>query len=154
MKAISLWQPWATLVAIGAKKYETRSWATPYRGSLIIHASKRLYLEEKQLCWTQPFKSVLDSAGIDHYNKLPLGAYLCVVDLVEIIPAKNIFHSLDLQERAFGNYAYDRYAWRLENVRVFPEPVPARGYQGFWNPLEGAGPAMVKLINDLYGSTK
>lgn len=40
MKALSLWQPWATLIAIGAKQYETRGWSTPYRGPLIIHAAK------------------------------------------------------------------------------------------------------------------
>lgn len=40
MKAITLTQPWATLVAIGAKRIETRSWATRYRGPLAIHAAK------------------------------------------------------------------------------------------------------------------
>ena len=40
MKALTLYQPWATLVAIGAKKIETRSWSTPYRGPLAIHAGK------------------------------------------------------------------------------------------------------------------
>lgn len=42
MKAITLWQPWASLVAIGAKTIETRSWATKYRGPLAIHAAARL----------------------------------------------------------------------------------------------------------------
>ena len=42
MKAITLTQPWATLVAIGAKRIETRSWATKYRGPLLIHAAAGL----------------------------------------------------------------------------------------------------------------
>lgn len=41
MKAITLWQPWASLVACGAKKFETRSWATSYRGEIAIHAAAR-----------------------------------------------------------------------------------------------------------------
>ena len=41
MKAITLWQPWASLIACGAKKYETRSWATRYRGPIAIHAAKK-----------------------------------------------------------------------------------------------------------------
>jgi len=41
MKAITLWQPWASLIACGAKKYETRSWYTNYRGKIAIHASKK-----------------------------------------------------------------------------------------------------------------
>lgn len=41
MKAITLWQLWASLLACGAKKYETRSWATSYRGPIAIHAAKK-----------------------------------------------------------------------------------------------------------------
>lgn len=39
--ALSLWQPWASLVALGAKTIETRSWSTKYRGPLLIHAARR-----------------------------------------------------------------------------------------------------------------
>jgi hypothetical protein len=42
MKAITLHQPWATLVAIEQKKIETRSWPTSYRGPLAIHAAKTM----------------------------------------------------------------------------------------------------------------
>ncbi len=41
MKALSLWQPWASLIALGVKTIETRSWATNYRGPLAIHAGLR-----------------------------------------------------------------------------------------------------------------
>ncbi len=41
MKAITIWQPWASLLAIGAKRYETRGWATKYRGPIAIHAAKK-----------------------------------------------------------------------------------------------------------------
>jgi hypothetical protein len=41
MKALTLWQPWASLLACGAKKYETRSWATSYRGLIAIHAAAK-----------------------------------------------------------------------------------------------------------------
>lgn len=47
MKLISLWEPWASLMAIGAKKIETRSWATSYRGWLAIHAAKRWTAAER-----------------------------------------------------------------------------------------------------------
>lgn len=40
MKALTVHQPWATLIAIGAKRLETRSWSTSYRGPLAIHAAK------------------------------------------------------------------------------------------------------------------
>ena len=40
MKAISIHQPWASLIAFGEKRFETRSWKTDYRGPLLIHASR------------------------------------------------------------------------------------------------------------------
>ncbi len=45
MKALTVMQPWATLVALGAKRIETRSWSTSYRGPLAIHASGRISRE-------------------------------------------------------------------------------------------------------------
>ena len=42
MKTLTLLQPWAMLVALEAKRIETRSWGTWYRGPLAIHADKRM----------------------------------------------------------------------------------------------------------------
>jgi hypothetical protein len=42
MKAITIIQPWATLIAFGEKEFETRSWATNYRGNLAIHAGRKI----------------------------------------------------------------------------------------------------------------
>lgn len=40
MKVITLKQPWATLIALGYKQYEFRSWSTKYRGPILIHAGQ------------------------------------------------------------------------------------------------------------------
>lgn len=48
MKAISLWQPWASLMQTGAKTWETRSWKTNYRGPLVI-CSTKTGLSKKEL---------------------------------------------------------------------------------------------------------
>lgn len=157
MKAISLWQPWATLVAIGAKQYETRHWSTSYRGPLVIHAAKKWDHELYSFTLMDPFARCLREGGYEvgggynaKGNGLPLGAFLCVVDLVEIVRTEEVINFLSEQEIAFGNYLPRRFAWKLENVRAFPEPVEARGYQGLWNPLEGASPPMVRTIEKLY----
>jgi hypothetical protein len=55
MKALSLWQPHATLVAIGAKPYETRSWETSYRGPLAIYATVNFPKQARLLCGQEPF---------------------------------------------------------------------------------------------------
>lgn len=74
MKVLTLTQPWATLVAIGAKHIETRSWATNYRGPLAIHAAKGYgkggARGHKELCGTEPFCSVLNAACKAHYDAL------------------------------------------------------------------------------------
>ena len=41
MKALSLTQPWAELVVLGEKQWETRSWRTSHRGRIAIHAAKK-----------------------------------------------------------------------------------------------------------------
>lgn len=50
MKCLSLWQPWASLIAIGAKQVETRSWRTKYRGPIAIHAAKVWNQQIETLC--------------------------------------------------------------------------------------------------------
>lgn len=45
MKAVSLWEPWATLVRLKIKRIETRGWSTSYRGPLAIHATKHVHTE-------------------------------------------------------------------------------------------------------------
>ena len=139
MKALSLWQPWATLIALGAKRYETRSWSTPYRGLLAIHAAKR---EPWPLAdAVEP----LARAGYARWTDLPRGAVLCVVRLVDVLPVELVIgeivpYSETNQELAFGDYTAGRYAWALEMVEVFDTPIPARGAQGLWTwqrPQEG-----------------
>src|SRR5437868_804524 len=41
VKALSLWQRWASAMALGWKRIETRHWSLSYRGLLAIHAAKR-----------------------------------------------------------------------------------------------------------------
>ena len=132
MKTISLWQPWATLVAIGAKRYETRSWATKYRGLLAIHAAKKMEIVQKEFCLQEPFFSALQEAGYT-VGKLPLGGIVAVVKLVEIVRVEAVVRSLSKSELAFGNYAAGRYAWKLEMVKCLEKPIPMNGAQSLFD---------------------
>lgn len=132
IKAITLWQPWATLIALGAKQFETRSWAITYRGPLVIHASKRLTVEETRYCRMEPFRSILAAGGYYYPTQLPTGKALCVVDVVGCLTSVEAFLIISDQERAFGNYQPDRFAWKLASVRRFAKPVPIQGMQGLW----------------------
>lgn len=155
MKAITLTQPWATLIAIGAKKIETRSWSTQYRGPLVIHAAKGLgpvggTQGLMELCRTEPFRSVLIAAGFLGTPALPLGAIVAVCRLAACVATEaeedgffggprsietgvvRLWKLTD-RERAFGDYSPGRYAWLLADVRALPEPIPCRGALGLWD---------------------
>lgn len=141
-RALSLWQPWATLIALGAKRYETRHWRTPYRGLLAIHAAKRPVREPEI---TDDIYAALRQHG-EKPHALPLGAVLCIVRLVDIVPTEHVVslaasdYRIQNEELCFGNYAPGRYAWQLELVKVAPDPIPAKGAQGLWTwipPQEG-----------------
>lgn len=130
--AISLWQPWASAVAAGLKKFETRSWPTSYRGPLAIHASKQ---------WNGELAMIHNAlrAEFPAYDStmprmaLPFGCIVATCTLancVEIDAA--LYHRLPALEIALGNYAAGRYAWELTDVRALAEPIPARGRQGFF----------------------
>lgn len=149
MKAITLTQPWATLVAIGAKRIETRSWATSYRGPLAIHAGKGLgpvggKRGLQELCEQEPFRSVLLAHGVD-WTDLPLGAVVATCNLVDFVRFQRnsqwftVQRDGDMtswritdQERAFGDYAPGRLGWLLADIRRISEPIPAKGSLGLW----------------------
>lgn len=77
MRALSLTQPWATLVAVGEKKIETRSWRTNYRGPFAIHAARGFPNWAKDLIFTDDyFKESLARHGYLENRQLPLGAII------------------------------------------------------------------------------
>lgn len=135
MKAISLWQPWASLVVLGEKKIETRSWDTAYRGPLLIHAAKRQNLSELKMLFDCPvFSGALKMSYHDAIAKLPYGCIIGKVDLVQTETSETIKGSgmLSGQEAVFGNYDDGRYGWELDNPVLFDHPVGYKGSQGFF----------------------
>lgn len=145
IRALSLSQPWATLVAIGAKRIETRSWSTSYRGPIAIHAAKRFPGDCRALCSEEPFYRALNpldrprAAGYEDWYSLPLGAIVAVAVLEWVVgtpasPGRVGGHQLPPPEpeASFGDYAPGRFAWGLERVHRLAEPVPCRGALGLW----------------------
>lgn len=158
MKTITLTQPWATLVVIGAKRIETRSWRTQYRGPLAIHGAKGFPRWAAEICYEEPFRTVLREAGIGYVSELPRGAVVATCRLVDVLPTEaalclsgvfDDYPELDtLQEREFGDFHEGRFAWVLEDIKALPEPAPISGALGLWDwtppnklVLIGSGPA-------------
>jgi activating signal cointegrator 1 len=146
MKALSLMQPWATLVVIGAKRFETRSWQTTHRGLLLIHAARSWNATQQQLCTVEPFLSALRLAGHDLPDDLPRGAVLGCVDLLECLRVDQADQWLAAndaayeREKSFGDYRPGRWAWRLANPRRFRTPVILGGKLGLFEVAAGLLP--------------
>jgi hypothetical protein len=111
VKAITLWQPWASLVALGVKSIETRSWSTSYRGPLAIHAAKKVvkgpvgdYYAETWYVVHDNFRCYCEADGVGPpctrgstrapcltmreklVTMLPLGAVVATCTLVDVVP--------------------------------------------------------------------
>lgn len=130
MKVLSLTQPWATLVVLGAKEIETRSWTTSYRGPLLIHASKSYPGWAKECAAEEPFYSALRPGGIYSYPELGCGHIIGQVELHKCIRTSDVTE-ISQNEREFGDYAPGRFAWLLMNPLRLP-PIPAKGSLGLW----------------------
>ena len=149
MKALTLWQPWASLVALEEKRIETRCWATKYRGELAIHSAanlppKWLGASRHEVSFRDELADIFncrrdrdDRMGLhvdEAIKKLPYGKILCIVELVNIEETAYITpDDLPLREKLFGNYEPGRYAWYLKMIRTLPVPIPARGNRLLWN---------------------
>ena len=132
MKAISLWQPWATLMALGIKTIETRSWST--ETSRIFSYPRYRTLPEKgqDLCYESPFKEVLKLYyGLFTPEMLPCGKVLVVVNLTAVFSTTAVWpNSLN---RALGDFSPGRFAWLTNDVVQLPWFVEASGRQGLWD---------------------
>jgi hypothetical protein len=132
MKTLTVWQPWASLIAFGEKQFETRSWTTKYRGPLAIHAGMRFTMQQQTLCWQLPFASALIRHSVHTPADLPMGRVVCIADLIDVVPTHGYRSQLSKQELIFGDYRDGRYAWKLANVHVLCNALPATGRQGLW----------------------
>lgn len=124
MKALSLWQPWASAIALGQKRIETRHWTTGYRGLIAIHAAKRWTADERLI-----HEIEVDAGRMPPV--LPLGAILATANLVAIRRTEDLAGISEL-ERYWGNYGPGRFGWVLDDIRPLPEPVPYKGAQGLF----------------------
>jgi hypothetical protein len=133
MKAISLWQPWASLYLTPAKIHETRGWEMRYRGPLLIHAAKHpVHLAGASrtvwdICRTQ--------FGEQWMKDMPLGAIVGKVDIIACIPTTQLYPpggELPMGHRddyECGNFSEGRWAHQTRGraFRCLKRPSHSRG---------------------------
>jgi activating signal cointegrator 1 len=131
MKAISLWQPWASLWGCGRKQYETRHWATNYRGAIAVHAAKRICTDIDD-----ELREILEDEFGGHWAiELPRGALIATANLVRCYPTGSLLDLgvLNKEELAQGDFTIGRFGWKTENMRELPQPIPYIGHQGIFD---------------------
>ena len=147
--AITLWQPWASLVALGAKPYEFRAWAAPERlrgRRIAIHAGARpvRIAEVRALCIglhsDDPAKRSFLNAEIAlpyldklRFNRLlaPLGVVLCTAILGFPVRADKLPELAGFANDSDRGQHFN-FAWPLTDIEPLEPPVEVRGEQGFW----------------------
>jgi hypothetical protein len=150
MKGLSFWQPYGTLEITDIKIYETRSWATKFRGFIAIHAAARpiaktldeiseedvleqiLYaLQELDIkLWALKFEELLKKFKSE--DILPLGAIIGTAKLVTCHKITEEFKSrLTPRELALGDFTVGRYAWEFSHKKQCA-PIPMKVAQGLF----------------------
>jgi activating signal cointegrator 1 len=151
IRGLSLRQPHASLVALGEKRIETRSFARKYRGAVAIASSAAWNRTARiQAAEAPSFTAAWrrHRGLVDDVDDLPLGMILAVARIVDYVPTETIVAAntdfgprsrLCLgdfrggrSERAFGDYGPNRFGWLLADVHRVREPVPCKGRLGLW----------------------
>lgn len=135
MRCISLHQPWASLIALGAKRIETRSWDTSYRGPLAIHAAKKRFgldsptadfirdeipretynlLSERLVSHAHHGKRHFHHCDCEMWQNYPLGAVVATSELVDVVPMVGSWPMLGTHPEGcvYAGVAYGLTLWR------------------------------------------
>lgn len=154
MRALSLWQPWASLLVRGRKRVETRSKGIP-PGPLIVHAAKRWTPEQADVCREMMVAEALRAAGLTLpppaqlgkaafvNTSLPLGCIVGMVDVVDTMPTEDAVRLWSVyedgaaeryaEEHALGDYTPGRAAILCDRARYLVNAIPCPGRQWLWN---------------------
>lgn len=135
MKAISMWQPWASLWLTDAKEHETRGRDFHYRGWVLVQAAKALVSD----CGEELDGIVVDRFGPHWRTQLPRGAIIGAVKVVDVQATALILErygelasmrdSKEWTDIQCGNFAPRRYGIRRREFKLFNQPIPYRGMQ-------------------------
>ena len=148
MKALSVKQPWASLIAGGHKPLEIRSRRTHYRGPVLVLVCSslkpdsitgycpswdywkrliRIFPENVKSKWHLDEHSYSPSCTQQALKELPLGQALCVVNLTDCRPMTK-----EDEFAAWVPYQKELWAWVFQNIQPL-KPFPVKGRLGLWN---------------------
>lgn len=131
MKAISLWQPWASLWCSQRKVHETRHWPIVHRGWLAVHAAKKFEWNFEQ---HDPLYRILLEEYGPQWRELPRGAIIGAVNIIGCRRTENVLIEYpEIDDLHCGDFYPGRFAWQRGEFILFPEAIPYRGRQGIFD---------------------
>lgn len=132
IKALTICQPYASLIADGQKRIENRTWSTTYRGWLAIHAgTSKSYLRGEPIPYGMPFGAVVAIAYLSHLFRLTEDNYVWC----------------KRQGSAYENHAEGPYCWVLSEVVALQEPITMRGARGLFDPTPEVMRVLRRIIS-------
>lgn len=138
MKALTIKQPWASLIAHGIKDIENRTWRTHFRGKIYIHAStllKKEYLAD--MFSKEQFNFLKENEFLENIKNVKLQSIIGEVEIIDCV----INHESIWAEQTFypqDGEAYQQkpiYNWVLSNAVLYQKPIfNVKGALSFWEP--------------------
>lgn len=153
-KVLTLWQPWALLLASGEKCIETRPMPTNWtvdKGTYLIHAAKKMDNWLFDIAKKEPFSESL----LNIFNRTGMVMQFgVIIGKIEVVECCEIFHTekdaaaikrelggftdwVDKKEFLFGDYRAGRNAWLCKNPRILKTPIPYKNGQGYYQNFKG-----------------
>jgi activating signal cointegrator 1 len=136
LSVLSIYQPWASLLVVGARVYDVQHQPTTYRGEVGIFAPLHFPEWSQRRALEPEFAGLLSAAGLKPWA-LPRGVLLGVADLVDVISIETegvvAGVAMCTLERRIGDYKAGRFAFRYERIRRLREPIGHRGRAGLWH---------------------
>ena len=130
-RVLSIRQPWAWAILAEKKRVENRTWDTPYRGEVYLHASRAL--DRQGVAW------LVEELRLRVPDPLPLGAIVGTCVLKDVITKD--------RERSYGEWFCGPYGLFLARPRALPRPIPFLGKLGLFT----APPALVRKVERQLG---
>lgn len=132
MKALTIWEPWATAIsARRGKRIENRTWA-PSAG--LLKVGDRIAIHAGRNVEADAIKEVAALLGLEEDRFRPWMAPGCVVAFATF---QNVLSSADEVTRFAGSdqlkWWHGPRAWLLRDVVRLPTPLAVRGAQGLWD---------------------
>jgi len=133
MKALSIKQPWATLIAHGIKDIENRTWRTKFRGRIYIHASAKAAIYQ----FTDQQTTVLHNTPTIFRDNFDDHVFSAIIGEVDIVDCEIGHSSVWAEHAAPGDKPI--YNWVLANPVLYDQPIEnVKGALSLWEYKQGA----------------